>query len=266
VWADILAIHRYLNSGLRLDVAVEAYEGFLHDVTNIANKNPMVVETIHENRARLLYAHSAIFGRPFRPKECYQLLAESVRMFPLNVHLLSLHHFFSQKAGLMDRLRQLESTTIGQTPLVKSDSSIIRCVFSLLIELRRPSYAGSTVHSNRAAFKRATERGSPGIHCVDIWKKYILWEISLLDDQTQPKPSKDVLQRDRRPQRDRLLTETFYSALRACPWSKDLYMIAFKERLLREAIGDEQLRHLYESMTERGLRIRLDISDWFDRK
>nr|KAK5450986.1 snoRNA-binding rRNA-processing protein utp10 [Exophiala xenobiotica] len=262
VWADILAIHRYLNSGLRLDVAVEAYEGFLHDVTNIANKNPMVVETIHENRARLLYAHSGIFGRLFRPKECYQLLAESVRMFPLNVHLLSLHHFFSQKAGLMDRLRQLESTTIGQTPLVKSDSSIIRCVFSLLIELRRPSYAGSTVHSNRAAFKRATERGSPGIHCVDIWKKYILWEISLLDDQPQPKPSKDGLQRDRRPQRDRLLTETLYAALRACPWSKDLYMIAFRERLLREAIGGEQLRHLYESMTERGLRIRLDISDW----
>ena len=101
---------------------------------------------------------------------------------------------------------------------------------------------------------------------MDIWKKYILWEISLLGDEKQPRPSKDVLQMDRRPRRDRMLTETFYAALRACPWSKDLYMIAFKERTLREAIGEEHLRHLYESMMERGLRIRLDISNWFDGK
>lgn len=266
VWADVLAIHRYLNSGLRLDAAVEAYDGFLHEITNIADQEPTVVETIHVNRARLLYAHATVFGQPFRPKECYQLLAESMRTFPLNVDILSLHHCFSQKAGLMDRLRQLDSTTIGQTPSIKSGRSVIRCVFSLLVELKRPSYAGSTDHSHRAAFKRATERGSAGIHCVDIWKKYILWEISLLGDEKQPRPSKDVLQMDRRPRRDRMLTETFYAALRACPWSKDLYMIAFKERTLREAIGEEHLRHLYESMMERGLRIRLDISNWFDGK
>jgi hypothetical protein len=40
--------------------------------------------------------------------------------------------------------------------------------------------------------------------------------------------------------------------MRACPWAKAVYMLAFTEPRLRDAIGFGGLRRIYETMEERG--------------
>jgi hypothetical protein len=47
--------------------------------------------------------------------------------------------------------------------------------------------------------------------------------------------------------------------MRACPWAKVFYMLAFSESSLRDAIGFTGLRQIYDTMVEKGIRIHIDL-------
>ena len=49
--------------------------------------------------------------------------------------------------------------------------------------------------------------------------------------------------------------------MRACPWAKEFYMLAFTQPGLRDAIGFGGLRKIYETIVEKGLRIHVDLSE-----
>ncbi|KAK6387043.1 hypothetical protein LTS17_000309 [Exophiala oligosperma] len=296
VVADLLALHKYLYGTLRLGDAMEAYRDLLQEVKlNETEEMDTVSEKIHQGRAQFVHAHSAVYAQPYRPRESWQVIADSTRLFPNNRTLLTLHHYFSQKSGLVDRLRQVDIDADTTTPAdgveaVTAEAATIpprrgeenkvtSVEFNLEVELNRPSYAGSTDHSIRAAFRRATDQNSPGFHCIDIWKSYIKWESSLRslvvgldvleddEEQQQHKKKKHAQQtrqhQNQQQQKQRLtnLTGAFYAAIRACPWSKELYMVAFADDYLVAALGnDDGLKRLHESMMDRGLRLRTNIS------
>lgn len=261
ILVDLLAIQTYLSTSLRIESALEAYDAALRDIASLPTISRAVIEIIHDRRARLLLDHSTTFGQPFKPREHWQILFESARNFPDNVDLLLLQHFYSQKAGLVDRLRQVESTALQHHSRAEGGSAI-PCLFDVFVELNRPYYSGSTNHSIRVAFRRATEKGSPGHNCTWLWKAYTLWELSLLHAESDTGTKSRATVEGRAP-RNHEVVDTLYASLRACPWSKELYMTAFTSETLRNVIGTEALKQLADSMLERGLRLHVDISDWF---
>jgi hypothetical protein len=128
--------------------------------------------------------------------------------------------------------------------------------------LCRPTFLGGNLHAGRSAFERAIGEQSdpyfPGhgkneaptsfgdqnaCSNITLWKLYILFE---LDQGQDIKAAKAV----------------FYRAIRACPWSKELVMLAF-ERLASEddGLGFDELRVLYNLLDEKQLRIHVDIAN-----
>ncbi|EXJ66595.1 uncharacterized protein A1O5_10266 [Cladophialophora psammophila CBS 110553] len=261
---DVLAFHKYLNADLSLEVALETYSASLKSLDGLSTTSSAILEAIHEHRARFIYAHSVTFGRSFKPSELVLVLKGSAEMFPGNLNLLLLHHYFLQKAGLFDRLRQVIPEAEGHRH-AQINAGVIPCVFDLTMELNRPSYAGSTDHCMRSAFKRATQLGSPGHDSIEIWKSYVLWETSLLKfrDYSDPQMKKSTQHEERAPNHSAMAKQSFYASLRACPWSKELCMLGFTEPVLRNAIGNEKLRQVYQNMLDRGMRLHIDISDTF---
>ncbi|KIV81721.1 hypothetical protein PV11_03884 [Exophiala sideris] len=262
VLVDLFAIQKYLNTNLRVEPALKAYDASLTTIASSPTVGRGVIETIHECRAQLLHAHSTTFGQPFKPRELWQILSESTRNSPDNVDLLLLRHFYSQKAGLVDRLRQVESSALEHHSRLEGGISVIPCVFDVFVEVNRPSYSGSTTHSIRAAFRRATEKGSVGHSCTFLWKAYVLWELSPSKNEAHTGSKPEDIDKGRRPRHNELI-DTLYASLRACPWSKELYMLVFANEVFRDTVGTARLKHLAESMLERGLRLHIDISDWF---
>ncbi len=248
---DVLVLHKYLSGGLRLGTALETYQDCLEKLVGFSS----VIEVIHEQRARFVYAHTATFCKEFRPKELIVVLLESVRRFPDNLDLLILHHHFLRKAGLIDRLHQVEAKADERKDKNRQDS-VIPCMFDVSVELDRPAYSGSTNHSNRSAFRRATELGSPGHDSVEIWKAFVLWELSL--DVPEGRSS---LAADGKAKYYTTVVEVFHASLRACPWSKALCMLAFQQPVLRSALGDEGLKEVCQMMLDRGIRLRIDLSE-----
>ena len=56
----------------------------------------------------------------------------------------------------------------------------------------------------------------------------------------------------------------YWRAVRACPWVKELYLLAFE--YLREGMGDEELRGVYEMMEEKGLRVHVALEDYVEER
>lgn len=57
--------------------------------------------------------------------------------------------------------------------------------------------------------------------------------------------------------------DVFFRGMRVCPWAKEFYLLAFTQ--LRDVLGFEELRKVYEVLGEKGLRVHVDLEDAFDR-
>ena len=135
---DLLAFHYYLHDGLQLEAALRAYSETLERVGGLSTTSHSTIEILHEQRARFMYAHAAVFQKSFKPKEASALLSESVRQFPTNLDLLHLQHYFSQRAGIIDRLRQIDSSA-GELEQKSSKESVFSGMFDVFLELHRPA-------------------------------------------------------------------------------------------------------------------------------
>lgn len=49
----------------------------------------------------------------------------------------------------------------------------------------------------------------------------------------------------------------FYRGIRACPWAKELYMLAFE--YLEPVMGEPELRGVYETLGEKELRVHVEF-------
>jgi len=141
--------------------------------------------------------------------------------------------------------------------------AMTRCVFELVVEQDRPAYSGSTNHSIRSAFKRATELAAPGHNSIAIWKAFVCWEASLVGITAASEAGKEQSAKKKLSAQTSasMAKEACYASLRACPWSKELCMLGFTQPALRAAIGDEGSKQIYQNMLDRGMRLRIDIPD-----
>ena len=248
-YSDLLALLSYLTSNYSLTTAVAVYATIIDPPNSTSTLDPNTLELLHQSRARLTHLHART-RTGFRPREITSTLAESVRRFPSNTIFLTLYHQHTQRTLLTDRIRTVLPTLRSSSSDPAAKDSIVPAVFEVWAEMNRPRYAGSTNHSVRAAFERALEAGRPGSHSLGLWRWYLQWELSVWDD----KPTANFSSSSR-PQ------DVFYRGMRACPWAKEFYMLAFTQPRLRDAIGFGGLRKIYQTVVEKGLRIHVELSE-----
>jgi NRDE-2, necessary for RNA interference len=285
LYLGVLVILTYLTSdrGLAPSLAL-CTTASLHPT--IA-QSPHALCLLHQSRARLLHLHAITSTTGYRPKDITEPLAESIHLFPSNTIFLSLYHYHTRRSLLTDRVRDVIPTLTtppdDHLKEVGRSGSIIPPLFRIWTELHRPTFAGSTSHSIRAAFERAVSDGldtttdedavskspSPGKYSPLVWKLYVLWEVRVARlTQQQPsrpqsatKKSKAKKQFSHQREQDGMerVKAVFYRAIRACPGVKEVYMLAFTIRELRESMQKSELRGVYEMMGDKGLRVHVEI-------
>lgn len=270
-YTDCLAILFYLSHSLSLSKALEAYTTAFGTLSSSRMQSEafksFTAQLLHQSRARLLYYHIRT-NSMYRPADIRTILAESISTFPHNTIFLSLFAWNETRFCIEDRVRGVVRDITSRNRTQRAQVATTQAVpitthlFSIYTELNRPVYAGSTLHSTRAAFERAIGDASsrPNTSTADsstarsnltIWKLYILFELS----HNEVRRAKDV----------------FYRGMRACPWSKELIMLAFThlradlhkddESGKRAGMGFEELRRVYNVLVEKELRIHVDIED-----
>jgi len=266
-YLDTLALLTYLTSGQNLTTSLSHYT--TPAAHPIITRSPRSLSLLHQSRARLLHLHAQSSPSGFRPSDITAPLTESIRLFPSNTILLSLHHFHTRRSLLTDRIRSSIPPTNKQSsnptqPLPYSESTIIPPLFHLWTALHRPTFSGSTSHSIRAAFETAllsptsdiSSSSSSCPHNPTLWKLYLLWELHVASkstiNPTNPPPSNN---HPPHPAAMAKAITVLHRGIRACPWSKDLVLLAFRVRELSEALPLAELAALYEGLGGRGLRV-----------
>lgn len=314
-YTDSLTILTYTSNSQDLNKALETYTTALAKLKNLPTQTTgtfksFTSELLLQSRSKLLY-HHVKSGNMYKPALIREVLWHSLSVYPHNTIFLSLFAWNESRFRIEGRVRDVirDITTISSStsldlPDSKKDPTpttqqvpITTHLFSIFIELTRPEYAGSTAHSIRAAFEKAIGQQNPHAKStstttatatsdvspnatahsnLSLWKLYILFEI----DQRDLVRARDV----------------FYRALRACPWSKELVMLAFshlrgdvvdcysyrgggkdgKEGVrgtaardgLRPRRGDGmdfyELRRVYDVLVEKELRVHVDIEGVLD--
>jgi hypothetical protein len=251
---ELLAMFEYLAGSHSVSKALEVYNTTFEALAELPASS-LQVELLHQSRARLLHIHPAVSPHGYRPAVMNRYLAESLSKFTSNSMFHQLYQEHTQRTGLLERIREVVPGNISSDESNKYTSSIMPYLFAIHKELCRPSYAGSTAHSIRAVFERGVAAAKAS---VGIWSWYIKWELSL-SVETDPVPqTAKPRKRDIGLGRNKAV-DVYYRGIHAAPWAKDLYMLAFSEAPLREALGDTELRKIYDTMLEKGLRLHVDL-------
>ena len=253
---NLLAMLRYCQSNQSLDPVLSTYLNVLNILSSndIQSIPRLTLETLHQHRAHLIHHHTTS-NLPFTPKHVLQTLSTSLRAFPNNSILITLHDQYQHKHGLMDRLRGIAASALHEP----SKQSISQLAHTVKLELERSEDLGVTEHSIRAAFTRALDEEP---HCPMLRVAYVRWELDLLLSSSLTTSSKSN-KKDRK--KVQLVVQAIYTAIRACPWVKELYLLAFQNESVRREFGEGGLKEIYEMMGERGLRIHCEFSEGISR-
>ncbi|KAL1857312.1 hypothetical protein Plec18170_003431 [Paecilomyces lecythidis] len=280
-YTECLAILKYLSYDSSLDAAVTVFSTAFERLAKLPSQATSFVsfttELLHQMRGKLLYYHART-RRAYKPSQIRGFLLESISLFPHNTIFLSLFAWNESRFRIEERVRDVIQEITGQgrngqRQLNKQAVPVTSHFFAVYTELHRPVFSGSTIYSVRAAFEKAisdptltaaTSSMTP-VHDpssshsnISLWKLYILFELS----RGHVGRAKDI----------------FFRAMRACPWSKQILMLAFshlradlikekdkqysapmKER--DEGMSFEELRRVYNVLVEKELRLHVDIED-----
>lgn len=197
-------------------------------------------ELFLQSAARLLIYHCN--NGPYRPSLVRSHLTSFLTLFPRNTLFLSLYTANEARLRVDNRVRSLFILTI-----LTSEND---CLTSRLFAIQHEIYYG-TIHSVKSAFEKAvlspTSRSSSG-----LWKFYLIWT-----SQNEKHLSKNS-------KLNGLAKDIWYRALRACPWTKELYVLGF-ELLGGDAGMDfRELRSTWKIMGEKELRVHVDLEEEFE--
>ena len=189
-------------------------------------------ELLHQSFARLLY-HHATHTKVVKLAEVRKYLEGSVSAYPQNTIFLSLYAWNESKLRIDDRLHSRVNRVVDQS-LMRSQTSIVPYSFMIDVEIARSLHSATSNNAIRSAFERALA-SEAGAHCAPLWKDFFLFRLA----------EGDVLGAEK----------VLYRALHACPWSKELPLLAFERLCEQDGMGKDKLERLFALMEDRGLRL-----------
>ena len=198
-------------------------------------------ERLHQCFAHLIYNHTMRTNQ-FKPSEIRSYLADSIATFPHNTIFLSMYASNEARFHIEDRVRSVVRDVLSTASSKSSDKdNLIPYFFAIHIELARGVHFGSNTNAIRGAFERAVENDAAA-HCPGLWKMYFMFE----HFRGNMHEAKSV----------------FYRSIRACPWVKDLYLLAFEHLKGGEkGMSETELMGLYDLMNEKELRLHVDLHE-----
>lgn len=242
---ECLILFAYLRNAQSLSKATSTYKSNIALLSTHSSSSSSNHEYLHQSFARLLHYH-ATNTCLFKPSGIRSLLAESIAQFPQNTIFLSLYAWNEARFRIDDRVRSIvKELVLGGSGDVKSKAqdSVMPHFFAIYSELHRSITFGSNIFTIRSTFESAVESDS-GAHCAGLWKLYFLFELS----RSEMEGAKTV----------------FWRGLRACPWAKDLYMLAFENLRGEKVMAEADLRGLYDLLCEKELRVHVGLEDIFE--
>lgn len=145
-----------------------------------------------------------------------------------------------------DRVRSILKDVVltgGRDAIGRAKESVVSHFFAIYTELHRGLAFGSNTSTIRNTFERAIQSVS-GAHCPGLWKDYFYFEYS----RRETEKAKAVLRR----------------AVGACPWVKELYLLAFKQLSDDPARGRAELSGMYELIVDKELRVHTALEGSLD--
>ncbi|KAI9789548.1 MAG: hypothetical protein M1816_005955 [Peltula sp. TS41687] len=233
-YADLLALLAYLSQNRSIEASLDEYA----KASEFLSNRPLAFELLHQSKSHLLY-HHATHSHHFRPALLRSSLFESIQLFPQNTIFLTLYAWNERRFRIDDRVRSVINDLSLRQGEAENTITIINWIFAVWTESHGSLGAGHNVHSIKAVFERAVTSPS-GKSSPTIWALYLLFSIQA----RLPKP---------------YITSVFYNGIRACPWAKGLYLLAFQ--YLAPYMDEEELRRVYEVMREKELRIRVELPE-----
>jgi len=235
VYTECLALLEYLSSGSGTEAssmrqgdivfALAVFETFSNALAAQHDSPNIPLELMLQSAARLLYHHAR--SGPFRPALLRDHLTQSLALFPRNTIFLSLYSWNESRLRIDDRIRAMLRSMV----LTEANDNII----SRLFAIRHEMHAGN-VHSTLAAFENAVSNSSCRSN-PSLWRFYVLFCANSREIRHK---AKDI----------------FLRGMRACPWAKDLIMMAFTEL---EGLGTRDKIAIYKVLVEKELRIHVDV-------
>ncbi|KAI0304761.1 NRDE-2, necessary for RNA interference-domain-containing protein [Russula brevipes] len=196
----------------------------------------VVQESIAVASIGMLYHHISTLRSPTRPAVLRERLEDAVELFPDNTILLGMFLEMQRGQGLWGHVRKLGD--VGISGDMMDERGISRRTAEIWVggwEKGRWLWEVERIRGSlTAAIERERTRGSPV-----LWRLLLELEIRAGNFER----AKNVLLR----------------AIGECPLVKDIYMQAFNR--LRPAFSAHELKSLWETMLERGLRIRKGLEE-----
>ncbi|USP80285.1 uncharacterized protein yc1106_07559 [Curvularia clavata] len=259
---SLSALLLYLANDYDAEHALELHSHLSIWFTSHNANNTPFAELHAQFMSRLLTYHIA-HAPIVKPAFIRTALEPLISRFPDNTILLSLYAANEARFSIDDRVRAIMHNTTLQS---QEERSVAGWAFAIHYETLRGETAGSTSHSIRALYKRAT--ASSGEHCPALWKAYVQFELLQLQQLQESrrlgskkprrdgKKSKAEVRLDEATQR---LKDTFYSGLRNLPWCKGYVLLAFTEA--KHVFSDEEKWKLCRVMVEKEMRLYVELDD-----
>ncbi|KAI4705417.1 hypothetical protein J4E81_000299 [Alternaria sp. BMP 2799] len=259
---SLLALLTYLTHNNSASHALELHANLTSWFTSHHLSTSAVAELHAQSIAHLL-THHTTHAPIVKPSLIRSTLEPLISRFPTNTILLALYAANEARFSIDDRVRGIMHQNALQHP---EERSIAGWAFAIHYETLRGEIAGSTTHSIRALYKRATE-STTGSRCPALWKAYVEFEIRCLRDESARQRVNKRPRRDGKKSRwevrveeaDQRVKDTFYAGLRNLPWCKEYIMLAFTEA--RDVFGEEDKGRLYRVMLEKELRLYVELDD-----
>ncbi|KAF1914794.1 NRDE-2, necessary for RNA interference-domain-containing protein [Ampelomyces quisqualis] len=256
---SLLALLAYLPSDFDAELALSAHQSLTSYFRSHNLSASSYAELNVQAITRFLTYHTthAPIVKPALIRTALQPLLTS---FPNNTVLLSLYAANEARFAIDDRVRGI----MHQNALQSSQArNVAGWSFAIHYETMRGQLAGSTSHSIRALYKRATHANASGAHSPALWAAYLRFELAqLLLQRAKTKgraPGKDGKKRSwesRLEEAETRVKDAFYQGLRSLPWCKDFVMLAFTEA--RDVFAQEELWKVYRIMQEKELRVYVE--------
>ncbi|CAK4031146.1 Hypothetical predicted protein [Lecanosticta acicola] len=241
MYADCLAWLSYFSISNDNGDLYAALKTYTKHVSRMAKDGQTTaLELLLQSKASMIKTHIDQ-KRPFKPAALKQELESDLKSFPSNSILLDL---YAQLAS-QDRLRTLVQE---QQALDYSNMDVVQWSHRICHELRRlgTSASGSTPNTVRCLFTKALLGTDSKVkHSPFLWLAWLRVE-----------------HQSKEPNASRRTKQVFLDGLRHLPWHKAWAVVGMN--LLSEdgGLSEGEIKQVYETMVERGLRMRVDIEEF----
>ncbi|KAL8996961.1 MAG: hypothetical protein Q9169_003667 [Polycauliona sp. 2 TL-2023] len=252
LYSELLFLSDYLLDPSTIKATLVSFTSNLPLLTKITDPtDSRRAEALYrQSFARLLYIHTT-HKRPISPATIRSFLTESIAAFPHNTIFLSLYAWNESRFRIDDRVRGIMRDIVFSNSNHRPDNKNINSedsennhistrFFAINTDIQRGTIQGSNLSAVRGTFERALS-DPRAAHSAGLWKWYFLYEIENSKVKGDTKRAREV----------------YYRAIRACPWAKGIYMLAFE--YLSEVLEAGELRGIYEMMMEKELRIHVAL-------